>query len=213
MVRTGAEAGAWAKAHTQWHPNGMCAQFTRSCFGVGALYGSARLQWLNAQHKHRTSDPLSIPAHVPVYWSGGSRGYGHVAFSVGGGLCRSTDWTSGGHVSVARISSIHAAWGHTLVGWAEDINRVRIWTPPKPGTSVHVGNLRPGKHNTDVADLQRALRSHGYAKLNPAGVTGYFGDETRTMVRAFQRGHGWTGADADGIPGPETCRKLGLRVI
>jgi hypothetical protein len=217
-LRTGMVARAWAKLHTSWSPSGMCAQFVRSCFGVGAYYGSARLQWLNARYKHRTSDPNNIPPAVPIYWSGGSKGFGHVAFSVGGGLCRSTDWPSRGRVGIARVSDIHRLWGHTLVGWTEDINRVRVYAPPVASSAaageraVRLASLRPKRRNADVKDLQNALRRHGLGHLNPSGVTGYYGKETRAMVRAFQKEQGWSGSDADGIVGPTTARLLGLTV-
>lgn len=217
-MRVGTEAGKWARSVTRWLPTGMCQQFTRSAFGVGAYYGTAAIAWRNARYKHPTRNASSIPANVPVYWTGGSRGHGHAAVSIGGGLCKSTDWPSAGRVGVARIADIERVWGHRLVGWAEDINRVRVYAP-RPKTAdgpkrIRLSALRPGKQNPDVRDLQRALRAQpDLANLNPAGITGYYGDETRAMVRAFQRAQGWTGEDANGIVGPMSCKLLGLKVI
>jgi len=217
-MRIGAAATKWARGVGSWRPTGMCQQFTRSAFGVGAYYGTASKAWANAKHKHPTRNTSSIPAGVPVFWTGGSRGFGHAAVSIGGGLCRSTDWPRAGSVGTARISDIERVWGHRLVGWTEDINRVRVYAPkPKAAEgskNVRLSNLRKGEKNADVADLQRHLRrQEGLPKLNPAGVTGFYGDETVAMVRAFQRSQGWKGADADGKMGPHTARLLGLRVV
>ncbi|MFF9488782.1 N-acetylmuramoyl-L-alanine amidase [Streptomyces sp. NPDC014676] len=82
--------------------------------------------------------------------------------------------------------------------------------PAPAGPIVELENLRYGKTNGDVTDLQRALIRRG--EKIPAGATGYYGDQTRAAVASFQRKQGWTGADADGIPGTETCALLDLRV-
>lgn len=84
-------------------------------------------------------------------------------------------------------------------------------TPVSAIPAVELANLSYGQTNGDVADLQRALLEKG--EKIPAGVTGYYGDQTRAAVASFQRKQGWTGSDADGIPGVETCVRLGLRVV
>jgi len=67
---------------------------------------------------------------------------------------------------------------------------------------------RPGTASPAVYALQVALARAGFPI--PAGPTGYFGARTVEAVRAFQRSQGWSGAQADGIPGPATLRRLGL---
>ena len=59
-----------------------------------------------------------------------------------------------------------------------------------------------------VYDLQNALIAKGYSI--PAGPTGYFGTRTKQAVAQFQRSLGFSGDQADGIPGPQTLRRLGL---
>jgi peptidoglycan hydrolase-like protein with peptidoglycan-binding domain len=59
-----------------------------------------------------------------------------------------------------------------------------------------------------VYDLQNALIAEGYSI--PAGPTGYFGTRTRQAVAEFQRSLGFRGDQADGIPGAQTLRHLGL---
>jgi hypothetical protein len=111
---------------------GWCLVFVRSCFGVPARYGSATEAWTKAEHRHPETDPDKIPRGVPVFWTGGSHGFGHIALSRGGGSCWTTDLIRPGQVDVARIADVHARWGLTLAGWTEDINGVRVWSPPAP---------------------------------------------------------------------------------
>jgi peptidoglycan hydrolase-like protein with peptidoglycan-binding domain len=59
-----------------------------------------------------------------------------------------------------------------------------------------------------VYDLQSALIAKGYSI--PAGPTGYFGTRTKLAVQEFQESLGFSGDNADGIPGPTTLRRLGL---
>ena len=53
--------------------------------------------------------------------------------------------------------------------------------------------------------LQQRLKAHGH---NPGDLDGYFGPATSAAVEAFQVKQGWTGSDADGIPGPTTWVRL-----
>jgi resuscitation-promoting factor RpfB len=72
------------------------------------------------------------------------------------------------------------------------------------GAAVAVGksrSLRFGSTGAAVKQLQR--------KLHVRPVTGYFGEKTRAAVKRFQRRHGLT---PDGIAGPATLRRLGIRV-
>jgi peptidoglycan hydrolase-like protein with peptidoglycan-binding domain len=67
---------------------------------------------------------------------------------------------------------------------------------------------KPGTASVQVYYLQEALVDRGFDI--PAGPTGYFGPRTEAAVKAFQRSQGWSGKDADGVPGTGTLRKLGL---
>ena len=63
-------------------------------------------------------------------------------------------------------------------------------------TTLSIGSTGPA-----VKKLQR--------RLHVRPVSGYFGPKTQRAVRRFQRKHG---LKADGIAGPATLRRLGLRV-
>src|SRR4051812_30127807 len=61
--------------------------------------------------------------------------------------------------------------------------------------------LSLGSTGPAVKQLQR--------KLHVKPVSGYFGTETRSAVKRFQRAHG---LKADGVAGPATLSRLGIRV-
>lgn len=77
---------------------------------------------------------------------------------------------------------------------------------------VHLSKMKLGVGDSDsVWNVQIALLRRGYSI--PAGPTDYFGNQTANAVKKFQLDQGWTGNDADGIPGPGTIRALGLNYV
>ena len=108
---------------------GYCLRFVRTMFDVGPLFSSASRAWEGADYKHPVSTGVVVPRGVPVFWLGGSQGFGHVAVSVGGGMCWSTDWGGPGQVNLADINTITTRWNLTLAGWSEDLNQTRVWEP------------------------------------------------------------------------------------
>lgn len=141
-MRRGRAAVAWGREQVTAPVKdfqGLCLQFVRMCFGLGAVYPSAIGAWDHAQRKHQTTAASTIPRGVPVFWRGGS--FGHVAISLGGGLCLSTDVKRRGRVDVCRIDAIRDAWGYQLLGWTEDLNGTVVWTnrpdaPPAPKAPI-----------------------------------------------------------------------------
>jgi hypothetical protein len=213
MTRTGDAAVHWALAHSSWHPVGTCLIFVRSAFDRPAGTPSATAAWNRAVHKHRVSHGSQVPRAVPVLWTGGSHGFGHVAVSLGNGLCRSTDWPSAGRVSTVAIDTITRSWRSLrFQGWSEDLNGGRVWTPrpnpPMPDNTVALHNLRPGDRNNDVKQMQQRLSAKGCS----VPATGFFGPLTREAVKKWQAKLGYRGKDADGIPGKTSMQRLGFRV-
>ena len=109
---------------------GWCLVFVRSAFGVPAQQPDAASAWANAERKHPVTSGSQVPRGVPVFWTGGSHGHGHIALSRGDGSVWTTDFVREGQVDVARIDDITRGWGLTLAGWTEDLNGVTVWTPP-----------------------------------------------------------------------------------
>jgi len=65
-------------------------------------------------------------------------------------------------------------------------------------------------HAADVRIVEAALKAEGLLSAAYAS-DGSFGSLTVTAYAAWQRRCGWTGKDADGIPGEASLKKLGAR--
>ncbi|MFF4952276.1 peptidoglycan-binding protein LysM [Streptomyces chattanoogensis] len=93
--------------------------------------------------------------------------------------------------------------------------------PKPPVTYVDLSNVvaaakrDPGlpqggtTHKADVLIVERALHAEGL--LGATWVDGSFGTLTKTAYAKWQRKLGYSGADADGIPGNASLSKLGAR--
>jgi peptidoglycan hydrolase-like protein with peptidoglycan-binding domain len=73
--------------------------------------------------------------------------------------------------------------------------------PPKPDTG-----LTPGASG-HVREVEAALNAKGL--LSAGAVDGHFGTSTVSAYAAWQRSLGYTGLDANGIPGPTSLTRLG----
>lgn len=76
--------------------------------------------------------------------------------------------------------------------------------PGYPGRAM----FRPGSDNEYVTRLGRQLVKKGFGKHYKTGPGPRWGEADRRGVEAFQRAQGWRGGAADGLPGPETWRRL-----
>lgn len=129
MTNTPTEAMAAARQQSLHGPQfgeGECLWRVHDCYGVGNKYPDAATAFSHTKFRHSTP----APEGVPVWWTGGSHGFGHVAISVGGGICWTTDFKRPGYFDLAPISEITRAWGLTYQGWTEDINDVRVIVIP-----------------------------------------------------------------------------------
>ncbi|MEU3740259.1 peptidoglycan-binding protein [Streptomyces sp. NPDC032198] len=70
------------------------------------------------------------------------------------------------------------------------------------------GSFGPGANNKYVTQLGKALVGRGGARFYKTGPGPRWSDADRRATQAFQRAQGWTGADADGLPGPATWSYL-----
>lgn len=128
----------------------MCQAFVVTMYGTGAVGdwdgdkdADAVDGWKKAVARGRVvkaaqvKSYASIPAGVALYWTGGSRGYGHAAISIGGGRMISTDvGKTWGYVGIADISHVERNWGNGLkfVGYVlvEGNGYTLTDPPPKP---------------------------------------------------------------------------------
>lgn len=129
-----------------------------------------------------------------------------------------TDWTRD-TVSLTTWLGEGGHYGHNQVPGNDHVDPGRLpemfrdggGTAPKP-TPVYapypgVGFFKLGRRHALITELGRALVKAGYKgyKQGP-GPTFTLAD--KRAVTWFQKKQGWSGADADGYPGPETWKRL-----
>lgn len=154
-MRTGNDACAWGRRQVDQPIKDftrLCLQFVRMAFDLPAVYPDAGTAWDKAERRHPTTDANTIPRGVPVFWELPSVA-DHVALSLGGGLCLSNDVKRSGRIDVVRIDAIGPAWGARLLGWTEDLNGSRVWTP-KPDAP----DAPPAPAKTNVSRARAQLK-------------------------------------------------------
>lgn len=212
MARTLAQALNYANSVSTGY-GGLCLQFVRTCFGVGAKYPSAIAAWNGAQYKHQTSSTSGIPVGAPIFFAGSK--YGHVAVYAGNGNMRTTNSATNRIHTMTVASWVRA--GYHLLGWTEDINGVRIYGGGGNSEQSAGGLKVDGVWGAETTKaLQRvlgtpvdgviseqyphpqitAITSVGWKKSNPQG--------SQMVYRLQQK----IGVHADGLLGPNTIKAL-----
>lgn len=214
-----------------WH--NMCQGFSRQCVGAPAFGASARLAFNGIAAKHRR-DSSPPPAGSIAYYGPADHGFGHAVFVVDDGWVWSNDILRVGKIDRVRWDVFPARWGLEYRGWIDrcpagdlPVQRTgpglsaRLGDAPsddRPGRTpsryrqerrVYHSRMRLGQRDSDsVWNLQTALGKHGHRVAG--GASAAYDEATLKACAAFQRAQGWTGADADGIAGPQTVDRLGL---
>ncbi|MGW1225183.1 peptidoglycan-binding protein [Streptomyces sp. NPDC002530] len=70
------------------------------------------------------------------------------------------------------------------------------------------GSFGAGERNAHVTELGRMLVARGGKRFYKVGPGPAWSGADRQATQAFQRAQGWSGKEADGIPGPDTWRLL-----
>ncbi|MFG2676933.1 peptidoglycan-binding protein [Streptomyces sp. NPDC048445] len=84
-------------------------------------------------------------------------------------------------------------------------------TPSKPTTKdafPGAGKFGPGANNAYVTRLGEMLVARGGKRFYTVGPGPKWGDADKAATKAFQKAQGWSGSDADGIPGATTWEYL-----
>lgn len=117
---------------------GLCLKNVRYGFGIAPKYGTAFQAALHAGDLKVVPRKGSKVRNRPVFWSGGSHGYGHIAVLDGctkvgrNARCWTTDWPNpvtgraDGKFRRVRVDTISKRWGLTLMGYADRLNGVDI---------------------------------------------------------------------------------------
>ena len=193
-----------------------CQVFSRQCVGAPGFGASARVAFnaIPERSKHRTSPP---PPGSIAYYGFSDRGSGHAVFAVDAGFVWSTDIKRKGKIDRVQWDVFQTKWRLPYRGWIDTCPSGDLPIARRPGTElgyrqhrkVYRSKMRLRQADSDsVWNLQLALIAKGYSV--GAGPTGTFGMNTMIACAAFQGSRGWKGRRADGIPGAETIRQLGL---
>lgn len=132
------QACANAKALTDNHTPvgvGMCLRTVRGpIFGLPAMWPTAAIAYRHGRPYHKFDDLTLIPRGMWISWVNPDLDDpGHTALSIGGGLCRTTDYHENGFVGIALIGKLEAWCGDPFRGGAEILNGFDVWQPnPKP---------------------------------------------------------------------------------
>ncbi len=134
MVRDAEEIAALAEEATV-NPEGYCLVWSRELAGIPAKYGSAASAWRAADRRHRRDK--TPPRGAMCFWTGGSRGYGHIAPSLGKGKIRSSDAGGAGRPATVPLDWVEENWGLVYEGWADNVNDIQI---PGVGDDMNIND-------------------------------------------------------------------------
>lgn len=125
--RRAIQAARYEHEHGEPVWRNLCQKFTRSMLGAPGGAPSARVAWreLPASRRRDVGNRMP-PAGVPVYFQMDTP-YWHAALSAGRGFIWSTDIIRRGQVDKVSITYLERRWNATYVGWATEINGVRVW--------------------------------------------------------------------------------------
>lgn len=123
-----------------------------------------------------------------------------------------------GSIPANHVDHIHVYLKAGGAGWTAALDKQTVGSAstggdvvaPKPkewdGRSFPgEGAFAVGQKHAAVKLVQERLKEHGY---EPGKIDSYWGKNTSAATKRFQQAQGWKGADADGVPGPETWKRL-----
>ncbi|MFF2194268.1 peptidoglycan-binding protein [Streptomyces sp. NPDC058157] len=176
---------AWGLKDNQW---------TGSLAAHGTRIGKSELQPGDILLFHNAANPVA-GSHVVIFggWANGERTR-YVAYEQTRphAITRTTPY------AYWRNSSGYVAYRYK--------NLTSQPAPPGQDTEAFPGadKFGPGADNRHVTELGRMLAKRGAGAYYTSGPGPRWSEADRKATQAFQRAQGWTGADADGIPGRTT---------
>jgi hypothetical protein len=211
----------------------LCQKFSRSCVGAGGWAPSARKAFNAVPAKWRSTSFPPPPGSI-AYYGSATHGNGHAVFVSGKpGFVYSNDIKRRGKIDLVPWNVFGSAWGmpyrgyitHTPNGTPLPIKPHATPVKPKPANTiiptVSVARLiKAAKadipaatgHKTypaEVLIVEKALNRAGL--LASKFVDGSFGTTTRDAYGDWQRHLGYSGADANGVPGLVSLTALGKK--
>lgn len=205
-----------------------CQMFVRQCVGAASWATSARKAFnaIPLSHRHTSFPP---PPGAIAYYGNSAYGNGHTAFASGTkGYVWSNDIRREGKIDLVGWNVFSSAWGLKYRGWIDWTPSGKIDIPSfgaiqSPDTKViptislarviKAAQVDPGApqghktYPTEVYIVEKALVHAGL--LAASYVDGSYGTKTRTAYSMWQQHLGYSGHDANGIPGVTSLTTLG----
>ena len=164
---------------------GYCLQQTRGWCDIGPMWPDAATAWNMNLHKQRDK---KAPRGAPVFWLGGTQGYGHIGLSLGNGMVRSTDAAGSGIVATRHIDWFEDNWRMPYAGWSPSLNGVTIpgieeedeMTPADWTRLREIVAQEVSKNNDDVA---REVWNKMIEVTEQGGDGGQVDKQAKTLLR------------------------------
>lgn len=125
----------------------------------------------------------------------------HVAAGQIVGLSGQTGNVTGPHVHFEVRDAPFGYWDHVNPA-------VLIQHKPGPVDKMNPDNYGTGHVGSHITEYGKRLVALGHGDHYRQGPGPVWGESDRLNTRDFQRAQGWVGDDANGLPGPETLRRV-----
>ncbi|MFP3992186.1 peptidoglycan-binding protein [Streptomyces sp. E11-3] len=189
--------------------------YRQDCSGfVSMAWNLGRNEWTGTLEKHAVPigrDELQ-PGDILLFHNRADPVKGSHVTIFGGW----TDYTRGHYIAyeqarphARRQATPYAYWSHAQSYRAY---RYKALAAPAPGPQGDrfpgAAAFGPGARGAAVTRLGQLLVARGGGRFYRSGPGPVWTEVDRAATRAFQRAQGWTGRDADGLPGPTTWSLL-----
>jgi hypothetical protein len=142
---------------------------------------------------------------VPLVRTDDPNGRGLGWHGMGGASWGGHTGCPGDPIKAQRTAIIEAAY-HLIVPTRPSVSLAHVVAAARRDPGLPQGGTT---YKADVLPVERALAFEGLLEVH--FVDGSFGSLTRTGYRGWQQRLGYSGSDADGIPGKASLTKLGAR--
>ncbi|MEU0163228.1 peptidoglycan-binding protein [Streptomyces sp. NPDC006261] len=172
-------------------------EWTGSLAGYGTRIARADLQPGDMLLFHNPADP-SKGSHVTIF--GGWTDYTHTHYIA----------YEQARPQTRKQSTPMAYWSNSDRYVAYRYKGVSGGSPGSGSATAFpgAGQFGPGADNAHVTRLGEMLVARGGKRFYTVGPGPVWGEADRRATQAFQQAQGWKGAEADGLPGPDTWRLL-----
>lgn len=192
----------------------LCDHFVGLCYGKAySGFYSAIQHWYDIPWTQKNTSNKPTNGALKFYSIGN---YGHVTLVVRNGKEVSNDVKRYGYIDIINWGEIESHWGATYLGWSRpwfsSAIPNSIYSRPNLVTRVDLSRLKVAARQQDESypfgtrQVQRALVAE---KMLEEHRRGLYGPRTKDAYSRWQRHLGFSGSDANGIPGEVSLTKLG----